>query len=65
MYICFVDYEKVFDSVYCEILWRIMYFYGILFKFIRMVKLFYSNIKCVVIDGVGRLEWFIVKVGVK
>ncbi|KAL9976159.1 hypothetical protein ACROYT_G013418 [Oculina patagonica] len=54
LYTCFVDYEKAFDSVHRETLWRIMQSYGIPSKFIRMVKLFYSNTKCGVIDGAGK-----------
>ena len=65
LYTCFVDYEKAFDSVHRETLWRIMHSYGIPSKFIRMVKLFYSNTKCAVIDGAGKSEWFTVKAGVK
>ncbi|KAL9960526.1 hypothetical protein ACROYT_G033998 [Oculina patagonica] len=39
--------------------------YGIPSKFIRMIKLFYSNTKCAVIDGAGKSDWFTVKAGVK
>ncbi|KAL9979214.1 hypothetical protein ACROYT_G016844 [Oculina patagonica] len=65
LYTCFVDYEKAFDSVHRETLWRIMQSNGIPSKFIRMVKLFYSNTKCAVIDGAGKSDWFTVKAGVK
>ena len=65
LYTCFVDYEKAFDSVHRETLWRIMQSYRIPSKFIRMVKLFYSNTKCAVIDGAGQSNWFDVKAGVK
>ena len=30
-----------------------------------MIKLFYSNTKCAVIDGAGQSNWFDVKAGVK
>ena len=65
LYTCFVDYEKAFDSVHRETLWRMMQSYGIPSKFIRIVKLFYSNTKCAVIDGAGKSDWFTVKSGVK
>ena len=65
LYTCFVDYEKAFGSVHRETQWRIMQSYGIPSKFIRMVKLFYSNTKCTVIDGAGKSDWFTVKAGVK
>ena len=63
LYTCFVDYEKAFDNVHRETLWRIMQSYGIPSKFIRMVKLFYSNTKCAVITGTGQSNWFDVKQG--
>ena len=65
LYTCFVDYEKAFDSVHRETLWRIMQSYGIPSKFIRIVKLFYSNTQSAVIDGAGKSDWFTVKSGVK
>ena len=65
LYTCFVDYEKAFDSVHYEILWRIMQSYGKPSKFIRMVKLFHSNTKCALIDGAGKSDWFTEKSGVK
>lgn len=60
-----MDYEKAFDSVHCETMWKIMQFYGIPPKFIRMVKLFYNNTKCSMVDVAGNSDWFIVKAGVK
>ena len=65
LYTCSVDYEKAFDNVHHEILWRIMQSYGIPSQFIRMVKLFHSNTKCAVIDGAGKSDWFTEKAGVK
>ena len=37
LYICFVDYEKAFDSVHRESRWRIMQSYGVPPKFIRLI----------------------------
>ena len=46
LYTCFVDYEKAFDSVHRETLWRIMQSCKIPSKLIRMVKLFYNSDRC-------------------
>ena len=64
-YVDFVDYEKAFDSVHRDNPSRRMQSYGMPSKLIRMVKLFCSNTKCVVIDGVVNSDWFTVKAGVK
>ena len=58
LYICFIDYEKVFDSVRRETLWRIMGSYGIPPKLVRMVQAMYKGSKCAVIDGGGKTDWF-------
>ena len=58
LYICFIDYEKAFDSVHRETLRRIMSSYGIPPKLVRMVQAMYKGIKCAVIDGGGKTDWF-------
>ena len=63
--LCFIDYEKAFDSVHQETLWKIMKRYGIPDKFIKLVKMFYSNTQCSVVSGAGLTDWFEVKSGVK
>ena len=65
LYACFIDYEKAFDSVHRETLWKIMSAYGIPPKFIRLVKMFYDEVECSVVSGGGLTEWFRVKSGVK
>ena len=42
LYICFINYEKAFDNVHRETLWRIMGSYGIPPKLIRMVQAMYN-----------------------
>ena len=64
LYICFIDYEKAFDSVHRETLWRIMGLYGIPPKLVRMVQAMYKGSKCAVIDGGGKTDWFDIKSGV-
>ena len=65
LYLCFVDYEKAFNSVHRDTLWRIMRCYGIPTKIVRMVQVMYTNCGCAVVDGDGRTDWFEVKSGVK
>ena len=61
----FVDYEKAFDSIDRETLWKIMKAYGIQDKFIALVKAFYRNSRAAVLHGDGMSEWFEIKSGVK
>ena len=65
LYVCFVDFEKAFDSVDCSVLWRIMRSYSIPEKIVKMVKVMYSRSECAVIDGSGVCDWFEIKTGVK
>ena len=55
LYLCFLDYEKAFDSIHRSTLWKIMRCYGIPPKIVRMVQAMYTN--CAVVDGDGRTEW--------
>ena len=65
LYLCFVDYEKAFDSTHRDTLWKIMRCYGLPTKIVRMVQVIYTNCTCAVVDGDGRTDWFEVKTGVK
>ena len=65
LYVCFVDYEKAFDSVHRDTLWKIMKSYGIPQKLISMIRAMYDNSECAVLDENGTTEWFTVKSGVK
>ena len=65
LYVCFVDFEKAFDSIDRGILWGIMGEYGIPSKLITMVKAMYEQSKCAVVDGSGSYDWFDVRTGVK
>ena len=61
LYICFIDYEKAFDSAHRETLWRIMRSYGIPPKIIRMVQVMYRGSQCAVVDGRGKTDRFDIK----
>ena len=65
LYLVFIDYEKAFDSIHRETLWKIMRQYGIPGKYIRLVKMFYDNDRCSVLTEGGIGEPFSVKSGVK
>ena len=60
-----MDFEKVFDSVHQESLWKIMKAYGIPQKIINMVRLLYEDVECAVMDEGKESTWFKVKTGVK
>ena len=62
LYINFVDYEKAFDSIHRESLWRILRAYGIPQQIVLVIKSFYNNFKCKV--GSSKFS-FEVKTGVR
>ena len=64
-YAHFVDFEKAFDSVHCEGLWRIMKAYSIPDKLIRMVKIMYDDFECSVLEEDEQTRWFKITTGVK
>ena len=56
---------KAFDSIHQDTLWKIMKLYGIPSKFIKLVRMFYTDVKCSVVSEGGLTNWFEVKSGVK
>ena len=65
IYCSLTIYEKAFDSVHRETLWKILKHYGIPEKLINMVNVMYNNNQCAVLDGEGTSDFFTVKSGVK
>ena len=65
LYITFVDFEKAFDSVHRESLWKILTSYGIPHKIIKMVQILYKDSECAVLEEGEESDWFKVKTGVK
>ena len=62
LYINYVDFEKAFDSIHRESLWRILRAYGIPQEVVLVIKSFYKNFKC----RVGNSDTsFSVKTGVR
>ena len=60
-----MDFEKAFDSLDREAIWRILRHYGIRNKFINMLKVQYQDFTCQVLHGGTMTEPFEVKTGVK
>ena len=66
LYVNFVDYEKAFDSLDREALWKLMRHYGIPDKFVTLIKKMYEGMKCRVLLRGGQLtDPFEVKTGVR
>jgi hypothetical protein len=62
LYINFVDFEKAFDSIHRESLWRILRAYGVPQEIVLVIKSFYTNFTC----KVGNSDHsFQVKTGVR
>ncbi len=51
LYINFIDFEKAFDSVDREALWKILRHYGIPVKLINLIRNSYEGMTCRVIHG--------------
>ena len=61
----FIDFQKAFDSIHRESLWRILQAYGIPPKIITLIKMFYVNFECSIILENTITEAFPVKSGVR
>ena len=61
----FIDFQKAFDSVHRESLWKILQAYGLPPKIINLIKMFYDNFECSIILGNTITEAFPVKSGVR
>ena len=65
LYINFVDYEKAFDSLDRDTLWKLLQHYGIPEKIITLIRNTYDGVTCKVTHA-GRLtDSFQVKTGVR
>ena len=60
-----IHFQKAFDSVHRESLWKILRTYGMLPKIINLIKMFYDNFEYSVIFGNTITETFLVKSGVR
>ena len=65
LYVCFVDFEKAFDSIDRQTIWEIIRHYGVPEKIVNITRLLYEDYSCQVIHD-GRLsEEFQVTTGVR
>ena len=65
MYINFVDYEKAFDSVDRNTLWKLLRHYGIPEKITNIIEKSYQGMNCKVIHGQQLTKEFQVNTGVR
>lgn len=65
LYINFVDYEKAFDSVVRETLWKLLRHYGIPSKLVSLIKSNYEGMTCRVINEWQFSRQFRVQTGVR
>ena len=65
LYVCFIDFEKAFDSVDRQAIWDILRHYGVPDKIISVIRRLYEGFACQVIHS-GRLsEDFEISTGVR
>lgn len=64
LYINFLDFTKVFDSLDCSRLWKILGHYGIPSEFVDLIRAMYEDSCCNVIDNGKMSDWFDVKTGI-
>ena len=65
MYVNFVDYEKAFDSVDRDTLWKLLRHYGIPLKFVDIIRNSYDGMSCRVIHEGEVTDSFEVRTGVR
>ena len=65
LYIGFVDYEKAFDSLDRESLWKLLMHYGVPPKIANLIKETYEGMKCRVIHEGQLTESFEIRTGVR
>ncbi|KAK2183596.1 hypothetical protein NP493_305g00028 [Ridgeia piscesae] len=65
LYINCVDYEKAFDSLDRDTLWKLLQHYGIPDKLISLIRNSYEDMACRVIHAGQLTDSFIVKTGVR
>ena len=65
VYLHFVDFQKAFDSIHRETMWKIVKFYGVPEKIIRVLQSLYDNTQCCVRTDEGTTEPFKIETGVR
>ena len=65
LFCCYIDFEKAFDSVWQEGVWKALRFFGFSAKIIRLLQSLYSKSKSAVRVNGDITEWFNTTVGVR
>ena len=65
LYINFIDYEKAFDSVDRETLWKLLRHYGVPKKIISRIRCTFQDMSCKIAHASQLSESFEVKTGVR
>ena len=65
LYVNFIDYEKAFDSVDRNSLWKLMRHYGVPGKIVSLIRKSYEGMSCRVVHGQHLTERFQVRTGVR
>ena len=65
LYINFIDYEKAFDSVDRQMLWKLLRHYGVPQKLVDIIRSSYEGLTCRVVHGQQTTEAFPVQTGVR
>ena len=65
LYSVFVDFQKAFDSIDREAIWKLIQHYGFLPKFTTIIQQLYENATCQVIHAGKLTEPFVVQTGVR
>ena len=65
LHLNFIDFEKAFDSIHRETLWKIMEFYGVPSKKATIIKRLYRNNEICVTNNGLQSDWVRIESGVK
>ena len=65
LYFNFIDFEKAFDSIHRETLWKIMESYGVPPKILTIIKKLYRNNEICVTNNGLQSDWVRIEIGVK
>ena len=65
LYMVFVDFEKAFDFIDREVLWKILRHYGVPEKIVRMIRVFYDGFQAKVLHEGEMTGSFSMNTGVR